>query len=243
MLVYHRAKKTWRDEVDVYIALTEFARGKFVEAGLPAHKIIVKPNFVDPDPGVGPGDGDFALFVGRLTEEKGVRTLLNAWQPVFARTGAPLKIAGDGPMRSFVEDFCRSATGIEFLGRRPLNEVYELMGRARGLAFPSEWYEGLPKTIVEAFAKGTPVIASRLGSMTELVEPGQTGYLFTARNQADLASKAEQLLSQGASERQTMREAARSEFESKYTADRNYPLLEAAYERAVSGPIPSPSPA
>jgi glycosyltransferase involved in cell wall biosynthesis len=236
MLAFHRAKRTWRDEVDIYIALTEFARSKFVEAGLPAEKIIVKPNFVDPDPGIGPGDGDFALFIGRLTEEKGVRTLMEAWKSLYPRCGLQLKIAGDGPLRQVVEEFCKGApgAGIDFLGRRPLPEVYSMMGSARALMFPSEWYEGLPRTIVESLAKGTPVIASRLGSMTELIDHNRTGYLFEPGDREDLARQVEALLNQTDSARTQMRQAARLEYESRYTANQNYAVLIDSYDKAMA---------
>src|SRR5688500_5602362 len=174
MLTVHRALRTYRDEVDVFIALTEFARRKFVEGGLPAEKIIVKPNFVDPDPGVGSGGGGYVLFVGRLTEEKGVGTLLQAWETLAGQV--PLKICGDGPLRPRVESAAaRTELNVQYLGRRPLDEVQLLMGESALLIFPSTWYEGLPRTIVESFAKGTPVLASDLGSMTELVADGRTG--------------------------------------------------------------------
>ena len=105
MLTTHRALRTWRKKVDVYIALTEFARRKFIEGGLPAGKIIVKPNFVYPDPGPGEGEGGFALFVGRLSFEKGVGTLLAAWEHLDRRI--PLKIVGDGPLTERDGGSCR----------------------------------------------------------------------------------------------------------------------------------------
>ena len=171
--------------MDLYIALTEFSRQKFAAGGIPADKIVLKPNFVDPDPQIGDGNGGYALFVGRLTDEKGVRTLLTAWKNDAVNVG--LKILGDGPLREeVVQAGSRTPHKIEYLGRRPLEEVYEMIGRAGVLVFPSQWYEGLPRTIVESYAKGTPVIASRLGSMTELIEPGRSGWLFEAGNADDL---------------------------------------------------------
>src|ERR1700733_6841799 len=106
MITFHRKRGTWQNQVDVYIALTQFGRGKFIAGGLPGEKIVVKPNFVDPDPQPGSGDGGFALFVGRLTEEKGIATLLKAWKSLSNRTGLSLKIAGDGPMRDSVVQAC-----------------------------------------------------------------------------------------------------------------------------------------
>ena len=156
MLSIHKIAGTWTGAVDTYIALTQFTRGKLIQGGLPAEKIEVKGNFLHPDPGPGTGDGGYAVFVGRLSPEKGVRTLLAAWELLGGRI--PLKILGDGPLASDVRDAAARISGIEWLGRRPLNEVLDIVGRAAMLVFPSQWYEGQPKTIIEALAKGTPVV-------------------------------------------------------------------------------------
>jgi glycosyltransferase involved in cell wall biosynthesis len=229
MLTVHRTRGTYRNDVDAYIALTEFSRGKFVDAGLPADRIFVKPNFVQPDPGPGSGKGNYAVFVGRLTAEKGISFLLRAWKKIG--NTLPLKILGDGPLRAQVEAQASCTAGIEYLGRKPLPEIYAMIGEARALVFPSLWYEGLPRTIVEAFAKGTPVVASRLGSMAELITPGMDGLLFEPGNEADLAAQIASLTANPAA----MRAAARSRFEETYTAQRNYPALMAIYESALNG--------
>jgi glycosyltransferase involved in cell wall biosynthesis len=232
MLTVHRAMRTYRDEVDVFIALTEFSRSKFIEGGLPAEKIIVKPNFVDPDPGVGTGSGGYALFVGRLTEEKGVLTLLQAWETLAG--AVPLKILGDGPLRAPVEQAAaRRELNVEYLGRQPLEKVSAAMGESGVLIFPSTWYEGLPRTIVESFAKGTPVIASRLGSMTELVEDGRTGYLFPPGDGAELADRVRRTVGETSETRRRMREQARGEYERRYTAERNYDVMMSVYDAAL----------
>jgi glycosyltransferase involved in cell wall biosynthesis len=127
MISIHRALRTWTRMVDVYIALTEFARQKFPEGGLPAKRIVTKPNFVHPDPGPGEGQGGYAMFVGRLSSEKGVGTLLEAWERLGGRI--PLKVVGDGPLASRMIEASRKPLGIEWLGRRPLEEVYARMGR------------------------------------------------------------------------------------------------------------------
>jgi glycosyltransferase involved in cell wall biosynthesis len=127
MISIHRALRTWTRMVDVYITLTEFARQKFPEGGLPAKRIVTKPNFVHPDPGPGEGQGGYAMFVGRLSSEKGVGTLLEAWERLGGRI--PLKVVGDGPLASRMIEASRKPLGIEWLGRRPLEEVYARMGR------------------------------------------------------------------------------------------------------------------
>jgi len=218
--------------VDVYIALTEFSRKKFIEGGLPADRLVVKPNFVDPDPGVGAGQGSDSLFVGRLTEEKGLRTLLNAWNHLYPKGEQSLTIAGDGPLRHEVEQAAVRNPGVRFVGRQPASEVYAMMGVARMLIFPSQWYEGQPKTIIESLAKGTPVVASRLGSMPEMIEHGKTGLLFDPGNHLDLARQIE-LLSQDRSMRESMRHAARAAYLARYTASQNYPALIECYQRAM----------
>jgi len=232
LLTVHRARRTWQHDVDVYIALTEFSRQKFVAGGVPPDKIVIKPNFVGPDPQIGAGDGGYALFVGRLTDEKGVRTLLTAWKSNAVNVG--LKILGDGPLREeVVEAASRTPHKIEYLGRRPLAEVYDVIGRARVLVFPSQWYEGLPRTIVESYAKGTPVIASRLGSMTELIEPGRSGLLFEAGDADDLARQVARVTG-SPDELVQMRVGARRLYEERYTAERNYPVLLGAYAQALN---------
>jgi len=230
MLVVHRLLKTWAEKVDVYIALTEFARRKFIEGGLPAEKIVVKPNFVYPDPGSGEHKGNFALFVGRFSKEKGVRTLLSAWRLL---KGIPLKIVGDGPLMAEVKEHVeRERLVIEVLGWRPREEVFALMQAASFLLFPSEWYEGFPMAIAEAFACGLPVIASKLGAMAEIIEDGRTGLLFEPKNPEDLAAKVEWLLSHP-QELAWMSKEARAEYEAKYTAERNYEMLMAIYHRVL----------
>lgn len=231
VLATHRLARTWRDKVDVYIALTEFARDKFVEGGLPEEKIIVKPNFLQHDPLRGEGNGMFALFVGRLAPEKGVDVLLDAWEKLDGRI--PLKILGDGPLAALVEEKAKHAPGVEWLGRRDHEEVIRLMKEAYVLVFPSVWYEGFPMTIVESFAVGLPVIASCLGSMATLIEHGRTGLHFTAGDSTALAEQVRWSFDHP-SELQTMRVAARAEFDGKYDGRRNYDFLMSAYERAIA---------
>lgn len=229
MLLMHRVLHTWHRQVDIHIALTPFSRDKLQEGGLSGHKIVVKNNFLDQDPGVGPGGGQFALFIGRLTEEKGVRTLLSAWEKIGARF--PLKIIGGGPLANVVKEAAHHNPGVLQLGRVSDVELDRELGRATALMFPSEWYEGQPRTIIESYAKGTPVVASRLGSMATLVDHGRTGLHFRAGDPDDLAAKVEGLISNPA-EAAGLRKGARSEFEARYTAAANYRDLLNIYERA-----------
>jgi glycosyltransferase involved in cell wall biosynthesis len=230
MITLHRALGTW-NLVDRFIALTEFARQKFIEGGFPPEKISVKPNFVHPDPGPGEGRGGYALFVGRLSPEKGLGTLLMAWERLGGKV--PLKIVGDGPSAPEVQEAQKRIPGVEWLGRKAPEEVYALMGEASFLVFPSEWYEGFPKVLAEAFAKGLPVLASALGSQGSIVDHARTGLHFRPGDPEDLAAKVEWLLAHP-NELARMRKEARAEYEAKYTAEQNYAQLMAIYHEVLS---------
>ena len=229
MLTIHQTLKTWTEMVDVYIALTEFARQKMIQGGLPAEKIVVKPNFVSPDPGVGNRTGGYALYVGRLSVEKGLDTLLAAWELLEGRI--PLKIVGDGPLSEEVIAATQRLPEIKWLGRQPMKTVHHLMGEAMFLVFPSKWYETFGRVAVEAFAKGTPVIASKIGAIAELVEHQRTGLHFHPGDPEDLAAKVDWVLTHPLELTQMGREA-RMEFEAKYTAAENYCRLMEIYRLA-----------
>ncbi len=227
-LAFHRLRRTWSQAVDVYIALTEFGRQKFVQAGLPAHKITVKPNFVSPDPGWREPAGDYAIYMGRLSPEKGCRELLQAWRDL---AGISLKVVGAGPLRDELVDYAgrQRLTQVEFVDWLPREAALDVLGQSRVMVLPSTWYEGLPMTIIEAFACGVPVIASRTGVMAEIVTDGVTGLHFAAGDPADLAAKVRWAWDHPA-EMAEMGRAARREFEQKYTAERNYAQLLRIYE-------------
>lgn len=230
MLTYHRLRKTYHKKVDIYIALTEFAKRKFIKGGLPEDRIVVKPNFLDPDPGMGKGRGGYALFVGRLSKEKGVSTMLSAWRSLKGRL--TLKIVGDGPLAPQVERAIGKVSGVEWLGRLPREGVLVLMKDARVLVLPSVCYENFPNTLVEAFATGLPVVASNLGSMASLVDHERTGLHIKAGDPKDFAAKIEWVLTHP-SDMACMRKEARAEFEAKYTAEQNYRQLMEVYEKAA----------
>ncbi len=227
MLTMHRLLGTWDRQVDQYIALTEFMRGKLIEGGFRPEQIAVKPNFVDPDPGVGDHGGRYALFVGRVASYKGVRTLLQAWRRLDGHV--PLKIVGEGPLDELA---LGSPPAVEWLGRQPPARVITLMREASVLVFPSECYEGFPMAIAEAFATGLPVVASRSGAMAEIVQDSQTGLLFTPGNAEELAAKVDWAFAHP-NEVADMGWRARKEFEAKYTAERNYRLLCDIYRTAI----------
>lgn len=231
MLCWHRARKTWTRMVDRHFTLTEFSRRKFIEGGLPPEQVAVMPDFIDGDPGPGSGRGGYAVFVGRLSPEKGLKTLLAAWARLGDRL--PLKIVGDGPQADFVQSAAANGTGIEWLGRKSPQEVFALLGEAACLVMPSICYETFGRTIIEAYAKGTPVVASRRGTMAELVREGRTGVLFEPGDPGDLAATVRCRLD-APGEFGGMRRAARQEFEEKYTAETNYRSLMTIYAEAAA---------
>lgn len=232
MLSFHRWRGTWLHGVNRYIALTEFARGKFIEGGLSPQRIVIKPNFLADDPGPRIGPGESALFLGRLSSEKGIATLVRSWARLSR--GIPLVIAGDGPLRAELEKEVagRGIAGVRFVGHLPREEVVLVLKRSRFLVLPSEWYEGFPLTILEALACAVPVIVPRLGAAAEIVENGRTGLHFVPGDADDLAAKVEWAWTHP-DEMDEMGRAARVEYETKYTAERNYVLMMQIYEQAL----------
>ncbi len=229
MLTIHRLLGTWVRTPQIYIALTEFARQAFMQGGLPSQKLVVKPNFVYPDPGPRDGDGECALFVGRLTEEKGVKILLAAWERLQGKV--PLKIVGDGPLASSVVEAAERGLGVTWLGKQSKTQVYALMKQARMLIVPSIWYESFPMVIVEAYATGCPVLASNLGSLSALIDHGRTGLHLRPNDSGDLAAAAEWAWAHPG-EMAAMGREARREFERKYTAERNHEMILKIYRLA-----------
>jgi len=231
MLTWHRMAGTYSHLVDRYIALTEFSRSNFLRAGFDPAKIMVKPNFVDPDPGERLGDGAYALYIGRISPEKGLRTVLSAWRQL--PEPLPLKLAGSGPL---VDELKAAAASIgpqvEYLGQLPGPQVMQAMKGARVIIFPSELYENFPLTLCEAFACGVPVIASNLGAMQEIVKDGYTGLLFRPGDAADLAQKVSYAWSHPEEMRQLGRNGRR-EYETKYTAEQNFRRLMEIYRSVL----------
>ena len=221
-ITLHRALGTLRDKVARYIALSEFSRDKFVAGGLPASKIAVKPNFAEVDAPPDGAERRGALYVGRLSDEKGVGVLRAA---LDLAPGVRLEAIGDGP--------AREALGARVLGWLPQREVYERMRCAAYLVMPSIWYEAFPRTLVEAFASGLPVIASRIGALAELVEHGRNGLLFEPGSPQALARS----LAWAEAYPDKMRgmgERARADYEARFTPERNYRQLVGIYGDAIA---------
>jgi glycosyltransferase involved in cell wall biosynthesis len=234
MLAFHRLLGTWQSQVDAHITLNEFGRNKFIKGGIPKDRVFIKPNFIWPDPGFSLESGSFALFVGRLSPEKGLFTMLQAWQRL---DGIPLRIVGDGPLRKEVQAYVENnrLSAIEFMGYQDHDHIFSILKRARFLVFPSTWYECSPVIINEAFACGVPVVASRLGAMAEIIADGRTGLHFSAGDPDDPAKKVEWAWTHPGRMAE-MGLQARKEYEQKYTAERNYEMLMEIYKMAMTRP-------
>jgi glycosyltransferase involved in cell wall biosynthesis len=228
----HGALGSWSNKVDHFISLSEFGRSKMIEGGLSPDRISVKPNFVYPDPGPSNDDRSFVLFVGRVSDEKGIETMLRAWEQIH--TEVPLVIAGRGPASPLVAEASERLEGVTWVGRQTIDQIYQLMGRATALLFPSEWYETFGRVVIEAYSRSTPAIASNLGAISELVVPGETGYLFEPGNPDSLAAAARKVWGDQAHARE-MGQNARRLFDEKFTAQQHLVHIDRIYRLVTGG--------
>lgn len=231
MLTVHRARGTWTEMVNTYIALSEFSRTKFIEGGLPKSKLTVKPNFLSIDPGLSNQSGDYVISIGRLSVEKGTRNLISAWQQL--PTQIPLRVYGDGLLSGESRERATNLglNSISFYGQVPQEESIQALKAARFIVVPSGCYENFPMSILEAFACGIPALVSNRGAMPEIVEDGVTGVHFDAANPTDIAAKVEWAWTH-AKDMEIMGRKARQQFERRYCADANYSQLLAIYRHA-----------
>ena len=229
MVAWHKRLGTWKTKVDRFIALTQFAANKYEQAGWPESKLVVKPNFV-PDPfdsGFTYQNEQHAIFVGRLSEEKGVDLLLEAWKEIDYK----LLIIGDGPLKSVVEQ--SDNPNIHYLGKLDKQNVLERVKKASFLVMASTWYEGLPMVLVEAFACGTPALVPNLGGMGEVVKDKVTGLHLEPGNSSDLSKKAEWLFEHPEAQKKFSINA-RNEYLDRYTPEQNYEMLMDIYQQAIA---------
>lgn len=230
MTATHHLAGTWKNKIDRYIVMTNFAREKFMESSLhiPEHKFVIKPNFVT-DNGAGEDVREnFFLFAGRLSEEKGLTILLRA-----ARAkGFNLLVIGDGPLKNEVEEAAGNHQNIHYLGFKPKTDVIHYLKNCKALIFPSVCYEGFPIIILEAFSTGTPVIASRLGSMAEVVTDHFNGLHFEPGDEVDLGRKIDELsIDPGLARELSVN--SRSTYLDNFTPEKNYQQLLKIYEDAI----------
>ena len=232
----HRRLGTWRDQVDAFIALTAFQREVMVAAGLPAERVHVKPNFYPGNPAVIPWAArrPVVVFVGRLTAEKGVATLVQAWLD-WGEAAPELRIIGEGGLRPALERLAAGAprVPVRFVGQVAGEAAQAEIARARLLVLPSECFEGFPLVLREAFAFGTPAAVSALGPLPSLVKAGENGVLFPAGNPEALLSVVRDLWGRQA-ELERLGQGARRAFEKFYTAEANYGRLMEIYQQAIA---------
>ena len=226
----HHLLGSYREQVTIFIALTQFAKSMLTDEGLPAERICLKPNFVARDLQPGLGLGGYALFVGRLSPEKGIQVMLDAWS---RRSDLPpLIIAGDGPEVRRVVAAATLDPRVQYVGRRTSEQVVSLMQDAVALIFPSIWFEGMPLTLLEAFACGTPVVASRVGGLPEIVAENVSGTLFAPGDPNALAEAIARLWREP-DKRATLASGARTAYERQYSASANYSQLMSIYAEAI----------
>ena len=227
MIAAHQRVGTWNEVVTRFIALTDFSRSRFARANFPVEKISVKPNFIhDPNLFSRAQDRSGVVFCGRLSKEKGVDVLLDAWKNIDAE----LTVIGDGPMADELRS--RNLANVRFLGQINPESVHLALRSARALVVPSLWYENFPLVVVEAMAVGTPVIASRLGALSEIVRNGETGLLFAPGNVADLTRIVQMALGH-ASLLPNLGQGARRFYERYLTPRENLRILEEVYTEAL----------
>jgi glycosyltransferase involved in cell wall biosynthesis len=222
-LAVHRAVGTF-DRVTLYVAVSDFLRSKYLAAGFPLRRMVVKPNWAWPGV-VRSGPGEYFLFLGRLSREKGVERLLQAWHEV----DAPLLVVGDGPEAGRLHE--AAPPGVRFAGQVAASEVPGLLSRARALILPSLSYEGSPLTILEAYAAGVPVLASAIGGLPEHVRTGESGVVFPAGDAGAIARAVDRLLDDGESKR--LGAGALKLWHERFSPEQGLAELEAAYRRAL----------
>ncbi len=233
MLLAHRALRTWERKVDLFIAPSAFLAGKLAQGGIPAEKIAVKPNFAALDTSGKAGREDrYAIYLGRLSPEKGVRSLIAAWQKI---EGLRLLIAGAGPEEGYIRATIRERGpgNVEMTGPQTRDSAVALLKSAAFLVVPSQWHEPFGLVAVEAFANGVPVIAARAGAISEIVQDGYTGLLFTPGSIDELVQKVRWAIDNPEATRQ-MGANARRIYQERYTPEKNYPMLMEIYRRAMA---------
>lgn len=232
----HRKIKTWDRHVNAFIVLTEFQKKVMTEAGLPADRVYVKPNFYpgNPEAHVWTNRGNYVVFAGRLTKEKGIDDLIRAWI-MWGESAPELRILGDGPLRKSLQQLASESTEahITFLGQLSSADAERQIADSRLLVLPSICFETFGMVILEAFSYGTPAAVSDAGPLPTIVRDGVSGIIFEAANAASLFQKVHSAWnSPGLLER--LGEGARSEFAAFYTAEANYERLMEIYSAALT---------
>jgi glycosyltransferase involved in cell wall biosynthesis len=228
MLAFHNFLDTWKNKVDGYICVSQFVKSQLVLGGFADEKLYVKYNFVTTDIEPNFDSGQYYIYAGRLSEEKGIDILLKC----FKNSNRELIIVGNGPLKETVEKYAKENPNIVYLGKRPLNEIYTLMAKAKALIFPSKWLEPFGRTIVEAFAHGTPVIASAMGGITELITDSYNGFLFNPNDQEGLTRAIAQL--ENLDSNRTIRMNTYKSYQKNYLPAMNFDQMMSIYRKVLS---------
>ncbi|WP_242928736.1 glycosyltransferase family 4 protein [Pontibacter vulgaris] len=233
MTSLHKMAGTWRNKITRYIVLTEFAKNKLLSSSLKLRpeQIVVKPNCVTDQGYTLPEEReDYFLFVGRLSEEKGLDVLLKARDLVPYK----LKIIGTGPLVPMVEEYAAKYSDVEYLGFQDNAFIVDALKKSQALLFPSIWYEGMPRTILEAFSTGTPVIASDIDNINEIVENNYNGIHFKTSSPESLAEVIRNYSPGINPAHRALYEQARQTFIDKFTYEGNYQQLISIYENLIT---------
>ncbi len=227
---FHKLINSWNKTIGVYITLTNFAKEKIQNSSLniAPNQIIIKPNFTK-DPGESTYEReDFFLFAGRLSEEKGIKVLLQAFAEISNKR---LVVAGEGPLKKELENLFKINRNISFTGKLNNEQTITLMKKCKTLIVPSLWYEGLPFVILEAFSTGTPVLASNLGAMHSIITDGYNGLHFKPDDKEELKNTVLAFINNN--NRNLMYSNARQTFLNYYTAEKHYTAIMKLYNNLV----------
>lgn len=230
---FHKIIGTW-DKPDKYIVLTDFAKELFIRSSIniQCSKFAIKSNFVNhnkPNLNYTERNTEF-LFIGRLSEEKGIKILIEA----FKKSGFILNIGGDGPLKDYVSTACKQFSNIRYLGILNSDQVHFHQGRCSALIFPSIWYEGMPMTIIEAFSLGTPVIANNLGAMASMIQDEYNGLLFEMNNTDSLLAKLNEWNDKNQDEKKQFYINAYNTYLKNYSPEINKKQLMSIYQKAIN---------
>ncbi|MBL4710014.1 MAG: glycosyltransferase family 4 protein [Flavobacteriales bacterium] len=220
MLLQHNKKGTWSNKVDKFICVTEFAKNKFIQHGIPESKLSVKPNFVSTRL-VKEKKEDYLVYVGRLEKEKGVDLIMK----IAASVSIKIKMLGEGVLASELSRI----SNVELIGQKAHAETVDYIANAKALLFPSILYEGMPMTILEAFSVNTPVIATDIGAMKSMIEHQRTGLLFPLNSQ-NAFLEAIKFILENENKMKEISNFAYEEFKLKYSKESNYRMLNLLYQ-------------
>ena len=227
--VLHRARRSY-DAIDFVLTPSRFYRDKLVEFGVAADRVVHIPNFLDgetPTVNVSPYGRGYYLYFGRLVEEKGVGTLINA----FENTALPLVIVGTGPLEDSARAAASECGNITLAGFRTGQELTDIVGNAKAVLLPSEWYENGPYSAIEALRLSRPLIGADIGGIPELIDGN--GFLFPPRDVSALRRAVEAVEALGPSEYEALERRSSALFDASYRWERHAQALYAVYRKAT----------